>query len=61
MNGTTTRTGLKVRAQMLSGEYKTGNKLSDKELESLNILRHKICPNLNYTIRPAKENREVDF
>jgi len=61
MNGTKTRTGLKVRAQMLSGEYKTGNKVSDKELESLNISRHKICPKLNYTIRPAKENREVDF
>jgi hypothetical protein len=49
---TTTRTGLTVTATHFDREYAKGVKVSDRELKSLNLVRHQVCPQWNYTIRP---------
>jgi Rhodopirellula transposase DDE domain len=53
---TTTRSGLKVRAELDTGSYPTGIKISDKEmkqLEATSITRHEFHGNWNYTIHPT--------
>jgi hypothetical protein len=52
IGGTTTSSGLTVSAVFQPGEYHTGVNVSDAEMASLNIERHTVCPNWNYTIRP---------
>lgn len=52
IRGTTTVHGLTVQAIFQSGDYHTGQKVSDAEMAALNIERHKICPQWNYTLRP---------
>jgi hypothetical protein len=52
IRGTTTATGLTVKAFLLEGDYEKGLKVSDAEMEGLNLERHAVCPNWNYTIRP---------
>lgn len=52
IRGTRTATGLEVSAYLQGGEYKTGQKVSDTEMKALNLERHAVCPNWNYTLRP---------
>ena len=52
IRGTTTATGLAVRAIFEPGEYLIGQKVSDAEMAALNLQRHAVCPTWNYTIRP---------
>ena len=52
IRGTSTQTGLKVKAFVLDGHYEKGLKVSDPEMRALNLERHQVCPNWNYTIRP---------
>jgi len=52
LQGTKTSTGLEVSAFLQDGEYKTGHKVSDAEMKTLNLERHVVCPNWNYTLRP---------
>lgn len=52
IRGTTTTTGLAVQAFLHDGTYQTGRTVSDAEMEPLNMERHTVCPNWNYTIRP---------
>jgi len=54
MRGTTTETGLKVKASVLDGHYEKGAKVSDEQMEALNLERHDVCPNWNYTIKPRQ-------
>jgi len=49
---TTTRKGLKVRAELDSGQYPTGIKVTDKELETIRILREDFHGEWNYSIVP---------
>jgi len=49
---TTTTTGLRVRAQVLPGVYRRGCRVTDEEMASLHIEKHKTCPRWNYTIKP---------
>lgn len=51
---TRTKTGLKVKAKLDKGKYPTKVKVSDEEMEKLNIEYHLDSPNpeWNYTIRP---------
>lgn len=49
---TTTTTGLKVTATHFERIYPTGLKVSKAEFEALQLTRHDICPQWNYTIRP---------
>jgi hypothetical protein len=52
IRGTRTETGLKVKASLNRKRYRTKIKVSDQEMKGLNLKRHKVCPNWNYTIRP---------
>ncbi len=49
---TKTKTGLKVNAELVDKIYKKGMKASKKDLENLNIQRHKVNPSWNYTLCP---------
>lgn len=51
---TTTRKGLKVRAELDSGQYPTGIKVTDEELETIHILREDFHGEWNYSIVPAE-------
>jgi hypothetical protein len=52
LRGTTTRTGLTVRAALHDGVYQTGESVSDAVMTTLNLTRHDVCPTWNYTLRP---------
>jgi hypothetical protein len=54
IGGTKTRTGLKVKAVLDTNEYETGIKVSDEQLEKIQIRRHKVHPGWNYTISPRR-------
>ena len=50
---TTTRTGLKVRAQLDQGYYPTGIKVTDKQLAAVPLTKHPFHGEWNYTIAPS--------
>ena len=52
IRNTTTRTGLKVKAFLLDREYRTGIRVSDKEMATLTLARRSVCPQWNYIIKP---------
>jgi hypothetical protein len=52
LRGTATTTGLAVRAALHDHLYATGERVSDAEMQTLNLERHAVCPTWNYTIRP---------
>ena len=52
LQGTTTETGLTVRAALHDGIYQTGESVSDADMAALNLTRHDVCPTWNYTLRP---------
>jgi Rhodopirellula transposase DDE domain len=52
LQGTTTATGLTVRAALHDGTYQTGERVSDADMAALNLTRHAVCPTWNYTLRP---------
>lgn len=54
IRGTTTTKGLEVKATLDTTVYAKGIKVSAREMATLNIRRRRLCPNLNYTIRPNK-------
>ena len=70
IRGTTTATGLEVRAERVAGTYDTGLRVSDAEMALLNLTPHAVCPSWNYTLRPRSDapcapaapvlNREVN-
>src|SRR5216684_280385 len=49
---TTTRTGLTVRAQLDTGSYPAGVKISDQEMAALPITRHDFHGDWNYCLHP---------
>jgi transposase len=51
---TTTATGLKVHAELDNATYQSGIKITDEELERVNIRRDKFHGDWNYEILPAK-------
>lgn len=52
IRGTTTDTGLQVKACLLDREYETGIKVSNQEMAALNLTRRRVCPDWNYLIKP---------
>jgi DDE family transposase len=49
---TTTRTGLRVRAELDASAYDTGVKVSDRQMDALPLTRHDWHGDWNYTLRP---------
>jgi transposase len=52
IRGTTTTTGLTVKAYLDEGTYRKGQKVTREESDNLNLERHEILPEWNYTIHP---------
>lgn len=51
---TTTRTGLKVHAELDPGTYDTGVKVTDSEIDALSMNRHRFHGDWNYTLCPGR-------
>ena len=49
---TTTRTGLRVHAELDPGSYPVGAKVSDEQLQALSLTRHPWHGDWNYTLHP---------
>jgi Rhodopirellula transposase DDE domain len=49
---TTTTTGLKVKAYLVTANYPTGTKITDEEMDQLPIRPHETQPARNYTLNP---------
>jgi hypothetical protein len=52
---TSTDAGLKVRAELDENKYPKGVKISDAEMEAVNLSRHPFHGDWNYTISPARK------
>lgn len=53
IRGTTTTTGLKVKAYLDEGIYKKGKIVTQDDMGKLKLKPHAVCPGWNYTIIPA--------
>ena len=53
---TTTATGLTVTATHLDRIYPSGVKVSKADFKAIELTRHEVCPQWNYTIRPRRKN-----
>ena len=51
---TTTKTGLKILAELDKGSYETGQKISDSEFSAIKIKAKNFHGDWNYTIKPVK-------
>jgi transposase len=56
---TTTRTGLRVRAELDTSAYDTGVKVSDRQMEALPLTRHDWHGDWNYTLRPEAYDQDA--
>lgn len=54
---TTTKKGLRVRAELDSGKYEVGKKPSKREMGLLSMVRHEVNPKWNYTLIPRKTDQ----
>jgi hypothetical protein len=52
LRDTTTQTGLRVSAHLVTQMYQKGLEVADEVMAALNITYHTVCPQWNYTIRP---------
>lgn len=52
---TVTKGGLKVCARLTRKTYRKGIRVSNTEMEALNLRRHTVCPQWNYTINPRQQ------
>jgi hypothetical protein len=52
IRGTTTSTGLEVTAELDPRAYPKSVKVTNAEFKAIQLKRHKICPQWNYTITP---------
>lgn len=59
LRGTTTKTGLKVSADLLEGEFKTGQRFKRDAQLALSLQHHTVCPEWNYSILPRQVFRAV--
>src|SRR6202047_319303 len=53
---TTTKTGLKVECALDERTYEKGIKITDAEMEDLDIRGHTFHPEWNYTVHPRSKN-----
>ncbi|MHB1536211.1 MAG: ISAzo13 family transposase, partial [Acidimicrobiales bacterium] len=59
IGATTTRTGLKVQAELDEGYYPTGVSITDDDLAAVPLTAHEFHPEWNYTIGPGPELPKV--
>ena len=52
IRNTTTRQGLKVDAILNEKQYEKGIKISDEQINQINLKKHDVLPQWNYTIAP---------
>ena len=52
IRSTTTRQGLKVDAILNEKQYEKGIKISDEQINQINLEKHDVLPQWNYTIAP---------
>ena len=52
IRNTTTKKGLRIHAMLDEQEYKTGIKITNKQMKQINIQGDEFHPEWNYTIRP---------
>jgi len=52
LRGTTTNTGLTVRAALLEGTFETGQAVSEDQMKQLHIEHAAVCAQWNYTLQP---------
>jgi len=57
IESTTTGKGLRVKAKLDKKKYEKGEKISDEEMEKLNIEYDAFNPQWNYTIKPRKSQK----
>ena len=55
IGATTTRTGLRIHAELDRGRYPLGVKVSDEELAAVPLARHGFHGEWNYSMHPAAE------
>jgi hypothetical protein len=56
---TTTRAGLRVRAELDDSPYQTGVKVSDRQMDALPLTRHDWHGDWNYTLRPGAYDQDA--
>jgi Rhodopirellula transposase DDE domain len=61
IGATTTKTGLKVDSALDTRAYRKGVRVSDAEMDSLNIAGDPFHPEWNYTIKPRKPVDRSDY
>ena len=59
IRNTKTTTGLTVTTHQIEKVYATGEKISDQQMATLNIVHHDICLQWNYTIYPRSTQYSV--
>ena len=55
LRDTTTQTGLRVVAHLVTQVYQKGIEVTDAVLAALDVTYHVVCPQWNYTIRPRAQ------
>lgn len=59
INSTKTEKGLQVKAHLLDKLYEKGQKLTDEQMDSINLVRDKNFPQWNYSILPRKTETKI--
>lgn len=59
IGSTRTKKGLRVKAKLDKKQYDTGKKISDDEMDQLNIKYDQVNPQWNYTIYPRTKKKSV--
>jgi Rhodopirellula transposase DDE domain len=59
LRGTTTSTGLEVRAFLQDKSYEAGRSVDKAVMDTLNLEHHAVCPHWNYTLRPHTGDSNV--
>ena len=52
IGATTTRSGLRVRSEIDTRSYPQGVKVTDEQMQRINLSRHEFHGDWNYTIEP---------
>jgi transposase len=60
IGSTQTKKGLRVKAKLDKKQYDTGKKISDDEMDQLNIKYDKVNPQWNYTIYPRTKKKKAE-